>query len=614
MRIAETSFKSMHRREKQLSFAQQLAKIGSWEWDPEADVVVASPELQERFNAPDGAITMDAWLEPVHPEDVESVRAMLDAAVKDGAPMDIRYRLQLTEGTLAYLHVRAERLGGGESEPLRIVGVSQDVTDQMLAENALRESEARYRILVEQAKDAIVSIDLEGRVTALNRAAEELAGGSRVEWIGRPIVDALTPESAQVALEQLAAVLGGADPDDYREYEVCRPDGRTATVEAQVRAVRAGGRVAGIVLVARDVTARKEAEARAEQEKRLASLGQLATSVAHEFNNVLMSIMPFAELMQRRLPDNPHVATATRHITDAVRRGREISQEILRFARPANPELAPLLISEWADAFRLKAEAILGPSFEVSVAIGDPEAAAAADRALLDQVATNITLNARDAMPRGGTFEIGVRAEEGRVLVDFTDSGCGIPPELLDRIFEPLYTTKHGGNGLGLPIAHQAAVQQNGSIRVHSVAGEGSTFTLSLPEVPSLPSSSAAVPPSLRRRVLIVEDDESVGEGLRILLADEGFDVELIGRGLEAVPAIEAFQPDLVLLDVNLPDVSGIEVYDRIRIRHDSLPVIFSTGHADARALAEVRDRKVPSIMKPYEIEELISLMSTVSR
>jgi len=204
------------------------------------------------------------------------------------------------------------------------------------------------------------------------------------------------------------------------------------------------------------------------------------------------------------------------------------------------------------------------------------------------------------------------RAENGQIEIAIGDSGPGIPENLLDRIFEPLFTTKRSGTGLGLSIAHQAMVQQEGSLRVSSKVGEGSTFTIALP-------SAAAPAPAVEeqrrfgpRRIVLVEDDESVGEGIRALLADEGYEVHLVTTGAAAIDAVRAFQPELVLLDVNLPDMSGFQVYEELERLWPRLPVIFSTGHADARALGEARHRNVPSIMKPYDIDELLAVVSRV--
>lgn len=554
------------------------------------------------------AMTLDEIFHRLHEQDLPSFHQLWSEMLA-GNPLECDVRFRRKDETWVWVHVRAsvEHSHG----VARVVGVATDVTDRRAAEDALRASEARYRTLVEGAQDVIVSIDSEGLVRSMNRAAEELTGGSRVEWVGRSVLEALSPDSAARAEANFRAAFAGAPVTPYAEYELHSRSGGFVTMEAQVRPVESHGNVVGIVIVARDVTARKEAHTRAEKEKRLASLGQLATSVAHEFNNVLMSIMPFAELLRRRMPDDERVLTSTRHIIDAVRRGRDIAQEILRFARPVSPEIESLSACDWLEGFAKRAQAMLGPRYTVSVELPSTELTLAADRGLLDQVAVNIAVNARDAMPDGGTFSIGARDAGDIVQLEFSDRGTGIPPELFDRIFEPLFTTRRDANGLGLSMAHQAMVQQGGAIHVRSTVGEGATFVVSLPK--AKPAAEGERVTGRSRRVLVIEDDESVGEGLRALLTDEGFEVDLVERGLHAVPAIDRFQPDLVLLDVNLPDVSGIEVYRQIRSKWPVLPVIFSTGHADSRALGELRDLEVPSIMKPYDFAELMSVVSTVT-
>ncbi len=496
-----------------------------------------------------------------------------------------------------------------------MIGMARDVTDETLNELALRSSEERYRTLVEQAKDIIFALDSEGRILSLNRAFTTLTGWAVLEWIGRKFSDLVEPETAGLAQQRFARVLAGGQMSPHAEHRLRTKHGEWVTVEAtaQLAGSKDEPTLIGIV---RDITKRKEIEARVEKEKRLASLGQLATSVAHEFNNVLMSIMPFSELLERRFPDDQRVVTATKHISQAVLRGREISQEILRFARPVRPVMKSISATGWIEDFSKRIAAIFGPSVRVETRI---EAVSGdlfirADRALLDQAATNLALNARDAMSNGGTVTLDARpaAEKGFVEISITDQGAGIPENLLERIFEPLFTTKREGNGLGLTVAHQAMQQQEGSLTVKSTPGLGSTFTM------MLRGSAGELAPEGKgvivgkRRILIVEDDESVGEGLRVLLGEEGFDVRLIARGLDSTESIVEFEPDLVLLDVNLPDISGLDVYDLIHARWPEMPVVFSTGHADARAFEDVRHRDVPSIMKPYDINELLVVMSTV--
>ncbi|HEV7921066.1 MAG TPA: PAS domain S-box protein [Thermoanaerobaculia bacterium] len=553
---------------------------------------------------------IELWATKIHPADRDRVlRAYRALFERGGTEYDVEYRFQRKDRAWMWVHDRAEV---AEVEgAAQAFGVMSDVTARRFAEEALRKSEASYRALVEQATDVIFTVDIDGNITSLNRAFATVTAWPIDSWIGRDFRELLQPESLPTARRHLRAVLRG---ESYcADYAVRARDGRMLEMETTAQALVVDGRVAGTVGIARDVTRRKEQEAQNEKEKRLASLGQLAASVAHEFNNVLMSILPFAELIKRRVSGDERITLATRHIFQAIARGRQVSQEILRLTRPAPATLSALDLRDWMADFGREASEMLGPKYRVLARV-DVEGAVfvRADRALLDQVATNLVLNARDAMPDGGPVAIlasRCNADE-TIEIDVIDGGHGIPENLLERIFDPLFTTKRGGTGLGLSIAHEAMARQGGSVSVKSRVGEGSTFTMCLRETAAPPAVSAAPERPLEpQRVLLVEDDEAVGEGIRALLEDEGFEVLLVARGGEAMPAVDTFGPDVVVLDVNLPDISGLDVFELLAASAPHLPVIFSTGHADARALDDVHRRGVPSIMKPYDIADLVTLI-----
>ncbi|HEX7155480.1 MAG TPA: PAS domain S-box protein [Thermoanaerobaculia bacterium] len=734
---------TLRRRETQLSMAQELASLGSWEWDLVANRITGAPELRRLLNVETSRpIRLHHVISLIHPEDVRGVCDAAERAVAARSLFELEWRIVRENGAIAHVHARAhvvcdergtplrlsgmvqditlrkaaeralqaseeryrnlvaripdvawtaddkslqfmspniERLIGYTSEEilagghdlwasrvhpadrdamfgayhemyrrgvgaeyevefrfqrkdgrwiwmqeraavnlesdssLRAFGVLVDVTDRRAAEEALRDSENRYRTLVDQAHDIIFSIDIDGHFVSLNPAFEAITGWKAGDWIGRHFEEIFVAESVPVAFDHFADVINGGGKRTVVTYKVKCRDGGVVMIETTAQALVAGGEVVGTIGIGRDVTRRRAAEAEQEREKRLASLGQLAASVAHEFNNVLMSILPFAELLRRRVTGDERVEIATKHIMQAVRRGRQISQEVLRFSRPANPELSALEVNDWLADFTREAAALLGPKYRLqSHTLAQDAIYIEADRALLEQVATNLVINARDAMPGGGNVTLEVRrgSDPEHIELAVRDDGPGIKPEILERIFDPLFTTKPSGNGLGLTIAYQAMSLQRGTLRVTSAPGEGSTFAMVFRTAQPLEAEEPrAAVTAVRRRVLLVEDDESVGEGIRTLLVDEGFDVRLVMRGLEAPDAIAEFAPDVVLLDVNLPDISGLEVYERLHDRWPAMPVIFSTGHADASALDDVRRRQVPSIMKPYEIGELLELM-----
>jgi PAS domain S-box-containing protein len=602
------------RRETELSIANDLAHLGSWEWDLETNRIIGSRELFRLLGLGDraGALEFEEWLLVVDRHDVAELREALRQAAAEGREFEHEYRLRGDAGRI--IHSRGRIIADGGGAPKRMIGMAQDVTQLLRDAEELRRSEQRFRALVEQATDIIFSLDEEQRLTSINPAFETITGWTIEEWIGQPFIECLAPESHESARAHLAAALRGEST--IAEYQLRTRDGRPVTIETTTQAIaNGGGELMGTVGIARDVTRRNETERALEQEKRLSSLGHLAASVAHEFNNVLMSIMPFAELLKRRAPDDERTSVAAHHIFNAIRRGRQISQEILRFARPAPLVITSIDVREWLREFAREAEALVGPKYRVwTRESNDPAIHARADRAALDRVATNLVLNARDAMPDGGAIMIDIRRSEsdaGFISIALRDEGSGISPDIIGRVFDPLFTTKKGGTGLGLSTAYAAVAQMGGSLHVESREGEWSEFTILLPagEPPAVEASKPrreAAP----QRVLLVEDDEAVGEGIRALLLDGGFDVRLVTRGREAAGAVAELSPDVVVLDVNLPDISGLEVLETLRRSWPVLPVILSTGHADANALDSIRKLQVPFLLKPYEIDDLLALLA----
>jgi two-component system, cell cycle sensor histidine kinase and response regulator CckA len=435
------------------------------------------------------------WYRIVHPDDLPQLLEELGRA-RAGQIVEatIEYRIRSKSGEWRCLRDRIRVVE--DSRGRRFVGVNVDNTAARAAEDALRASEARYRSLVQQAKDIIFAFDLQGRIVSVDGAFETITGWRADEWIGRPFVEIAEPESAVRGMNRFIEVVRG-DVTDYSEYAIRKADGSTITIELTAQAIREGERVTGVVGIARDVTQRKQLEAEQAKAKWLASVGQMATSVAHEFNNVLMGIMPFAELLQRRYRDDARIATATTHIVDAVRRGREVSQEILRFARPAQPVIAPVAIRAWLASMGEKARAMLGPSYEVIADAGAISEASAmlADAAVSEEMIANLIGNARDAMAGSGRLTLRARTvpHADAVVIEVSDTGAGIPPERIPLIFEPIFTTKRTGSGLGLALAQQAMQGQGGTIEVRSEVGKGTTFILTFPCSPM-----SAQPPTAR--------------------------------------------------------------------------------------------------------------------
>ncbi|MEA2166633.1 MAG: two-component system, cell cycle sensor histidine kinase and response regulator CckA [Thermoanaerobaculia bacterium] len=384
------------------------------------------------------------------------------------------------------------------------------------------------------------------------------------------------------------------------------------------------GRIVGVI---QDVTDRRQLENRLLQAERVSSLGRLAASVAHEFNNVLMGIQPFVDLLTRRAGADPTVATAAPRIADAVARGKRITQEMLRFTRIGEPARATVNVSSWLKEFEPELVQLAGPAVTVAIHAA-PSLTMIADAHQLRQVVANLIVNAHHAMPDGGRIEVRatpdvIRDRNERVIdaihFSISDTGVGMPDETMRYIFEPLFTTrKFGGTGLGLAVAAQVVQQHKGTIYAESALGKGSTFHILIPAgkvatiVSPSPKNSPSSAPDAGTRVTMVEDDEAVGAGLAAILNMEGISVDWVRLGLEAEERIAAKVPDAVILDLGLPDIDGLEVYRQIAQRWPALPVLFSTGHGDEAMLRDVLSEHVAYIQKPYEMSALLAALDKV--
>jgi PAS domain S-box-containing protein len=489
-------------------------------------------------------------------------------------------------------------------------------------------------LLLESTVEGIYTIDLDGRCTMVNRAAAAFLGLEPHELLGERVHDLLhpfKPDGSPLPVEECAVhdVLRTGEPRTVTNDVFRRKDNLPIPVAYSAAPIVDGDRLVGAVVTFTDLTERRKLELRLEQANRLSSLGRLAATIAHEFNNVLMGIAPFVEVV-RRAPSPQKVATSLDHIASSVKRGRRITQDILRFTQPAEPVRAAVAVRAWLNSVAIEARSLLPPQYEVAI---DAQALSVdADANQLHQIFTNLIFNARDAMPEGGTIRLQARRERDDARFPFgcveqpsryahfsvSDSGSGISAETLRHIFEPLFTTKKNGTGLGLPVTHQVVQRHGGEIFVESSEGAGTTFHIFLP---LSTASEAAVPepasetPQKRaaRQILLVEDDPTVAAGLTALLEYEGFSVIAATTGNEALDTLRQITPDAVVLDVGLPDMDGQRVYAGIAAMHPMLPVVFSTGHAERGRLEELLVKpNVHYLLKPYEADVLMEALARV--
>jgi PAS domain S-box-containing protein len=441
--------------------------------------------------------------------------------------------------------------------------------------------------LIQSAGDGIISVDRDDRVVGWNPAAERIFGIPTTTAVARPITELLPRE-------QYVAARGALSPESpVRVFEVSsrREDGSGLNLAVTLSALTGrDGQIEGMLAIVHDTTAQRELEAQMLQSEKLTALGQMAGGIAHDFNNLLQAILGYAQLMSRN-PSNVDIVRRGLDIIEAAASsGAETVRRIQKFARlrPDEPFIALDLNAVVHDAV-----AITQPRWEeraaksglplrleldlrtVPTVMGRPSE--------LNEVVTNLILNAIDAMPQGGTLRIRTAVERGEtVVLMVADTGTGMPEGVRKRVFDPFFTTKgEHGTGLGLSVSYSIVKRHGGEMRVESEEGLGTTFIISLPVAQGAPPAAPDPGPvgnGRRARILLVDNDPQVLTILGEMLKEGGHHVLPVQSGAEAVRVFVPGGCDLVMTNIGMVGMTGWEVAQRVRARDRQVPVVFITG------------------------------------
>ncbi|MCU1347390.1 MAG: sensory box histidine kinase/response regulator [Acidobacteria bacterium] len=552
----------------------------------------------------------------IHPDYVQRI-AERQAALGRGESVAVMpQKLIRVDGTVVDVEVSALPVPFGRATAVQVI--VRDISDRIAAAERIRETESRLQILAAASNDALWEWSYDHCMTWMNDAYAKLFGTTDLASLTlESWLDKVHPEDRERVHKGLDQALERRVPMWTEEYRFRNPQGEWLRILARCQLrfnaegvpVRLIGGMMDVTELRAGEERRRELERQLDQAKRLSSLGRLAASVAHEFNNVLMGIQPFAEVLTRPGQSREKIETAGGYIAQSIERGRNIALQILRFASPQPPELATVGVRDWLEDVAAEARAVSGLLCSVLLKSGS-NASLQADRRQLTQVLMNLVINARDAMPGGGCITISATDEQeaGRDEVHFviSDEGSGIPPHLLRNVFDPLFTTKRNGTGLGLSIAYQIITSHGGRMFAASSPAGGAAIHVLLPAVPagSEQAAAAARPAaSPARSVLLVEDDEAVAAGLVMLFEQEGFLVNRLPDGSRLLETYDRVRPDVIVLDMNLPGAGGAEVYAQLRARFGPVCVVFSTGHFDPSDVEN--EPNVRLLMKPYTFDAL---------
>jgi two-component system, cell cycle sensor histidine kinase and response regulator CckA len=527
-------------------------------------------------------------------------------------------------------------LRAADGEITGVVTAAVDIGDRYEVEQALRRSEERFRTLFENAGDAILIVGTEGRFVEANRTATERLGYTRQELLTMTPEQLETPEFAALADDRKTQMLRQGSLS-FETAQVTR-DGTIIPTDIIATVIELGGKLA-VLAIAHDLTEHRRAEAertaleaQLRQAQKMEGIGQLAGGIAHDFNNLLTAIRGNASLALAEIPADSPARDDMEQIEQASDRAAALTRQLLAFAR--RTVLQPEVVDVGAIVCRLEPmlRRLLGEDVTLVTVTPPGRGAVMADPSQIEQVIVNLAVNARDAMPDGGTLtietadveldEAAVRAHPSatpgpNAMIAVTDTGTGMAPATLDRLFEPFFTTKGPGKGTGLGLATVYGIvrQSGGAIWAESELGRGSKLTVYLPWVEGATRTSPGEPPAAivdaagprTGTILVVEDDDGVRGFATRVLERAGYRVLSAPGGAYALANYGSESVDLLVTDVVMPSMNGREVADRLSARHRNLRVMFMSGHADTTIVKHgVLDPRIRYLPKPFTAQALI--------
>ena len=526
----------------------------------------------------------------------------------------------------------------------RMLGLCTDITARHFAEGELRRASDELRALFDASPLAMCGLTADGYVRSWNRAAEELFGWSAGEVVGRPLP--IVPPQLQAEYRGLRDSMLSGNSVTTLETRRVRKDGEVIAVSVSTGPLYdASGRINGSVVVFGDIRDRKELEAQLRQAQKMEAVGQLAGGVAHDFNTLLTVIQTASELLLAEMEPGDRRRQDVQEIEGAASRAAILTRQLLAFSRQQVLEPRVVDLNRVVAEIEPMVRRLVQENITVVTRLADDLHPVTADPHQLDQVILNLAVNARDAMPEGGTLLIetaNVLLDENfprthpsahpgpHVMLSVTDTGCGMDDATQARIFEPFFTTKPVGvgTGLGLATVYGIVKQSGGHIWVYSEVGRGSSFKIYLPVSPVSETGSEPAPAAPPRRadvaggrggatILVVEDDAAVRCAVRRVLERRGYDVLESWNGDHALAALARARGsvDLVISDIVMPEMSGLELRDRMKEIQPAVPVLLMSGYSQ-EAITRLGNHESlgPLIEKPFTVDGLLENVRSVLR
>lgn len=606
--------------------------LGPWEnsadpaycRDLKGRLIAANLSFARKFGRPQTGIAGLLLAEFIHPDDLPAFTATSSELAQPPyrAVSESRW---ITPQGVRWFSWEKTAIRDPAGTTIAIRGVGRDITRQRMAE------EQFYRLsrAIEQSPVAIIITDLDGRAQYVNPKFTEVSGRTLEDILDRKI-EVLRdghPDEASYRKFWETVRAGG----EWRgELSTRRPDGTTVWESVKVSCLRnPTGEITNLLCMREDITSRKALEAELRQAHKMESLGTLAGGIAHDFNNLLAIIHGYSEFCLQGAADPAVMQKSLQEIHRAAQRASGLVKQILTFSRKAEIRYAPVDLNQLArDLVALMSETF-PRTITFTLDLAEKLPPLLADQTQVQQIVLNLCVNARDAMPDGGSIVVSTAIRLGAELqsrhytaeparryacLSIADSGSGMTPEVCSRIFEPFFTTKQSnqGTGLGLAVVYGIATSHNGFIDVESTVGVGSTFRVYLPlasdTTATAPVTNSSEFPPGTESILVVDDEGPLRMLLSAAFTRKGYKVCTAATGSEAIEMIcDKSRPlDAVLLDLNLPGSNGVQVLKVIRTTRPNLPVLVISGHITPEVRAEFQQlNQRDFVQKPYRLDEI---------
>jgi two-component system, cell cycle sensor histidine kinase and response regulator CckA len=559
-----------------------------------------------------------SFAEFIHPDDLPKLMASFETTMQ-GIKEDAEFRVITKDGSYRYVRSSSSLIVEAGSV-VGMTGLITDVTDRRRAEEALRDSEEKFRNLFRTSRDFLSITDLEGKIIDVNDAAVKFFGYSFEDISGMHMYDLYAdPEDRKLLTN--AVIESGYVLD--REIRMKKKNGEIIDALVTANLIRNNnGNPIGFFGSAKDVTEKKRMEQQLLQSEKLSAVGTMISGVAHELNNPLTSIIGNAQLLSKReLPE--HIRTKIDVILRESKRSAKIVGGLLAFAREHKPERRMIDINEvLAESLKLREYDLKVSSIEVRASLFENLPETYADPYQLQQVFVNLINNARDALAgqEMAALSISTYRKGDKILIEFDDNGPGIPDGLISRIFDPFFTTKDvgKGTGLGLSMSYGIVREHNGMISVESKPGKGTKFIITLPIIMGTHAKEKeskttvkASPGSIS--LLVVDDEASLRTFLSEALTEAGFLVEKASTGEEAIDLLAKNKYDALISDIKMPGINGRELHNYIRKHNPEIAekIIFITGdvlNKETESFLRITNNRF--IEKPFNVDTLIAMLN----